>query len=132
MRRHPPTLLAAAIVLVIEAAGVFIAAVLSGMDTAAGRSYQLSSGVALTVLAFFAVAVLAAIAAGLGAAKRWSRTPALLAQLFIGIAGITLLQGGRLEWGVPAMLLAVTGLAAVFAPPSMAVLVSKDRATARQ
>src|SRR5579875_3122525 len=114
MRRHPPTLLAAAVVLAIETAGVLVAAVLAAMDTAAGRSYQLSSGIALTVLAFFAVAMLAVITMGLYKAKRWSRTPAFLAQFFIGVAAILLLNGNRLALGMPALLLAVAGLVGIF------------------
>ena len=49
-----------------EAAGVFIASVLSAMDTATGKSYQLASGIALTVIGFGTAVALAVIAAGAG------------------------------------------------------------------
>ena len=55
---------------------------------------------------------LASVAAGLARARRWSRTPALLTQLFVGIVGIYLLQGHRLDWGVALVVLAVAGFAA--------------------
>ena len=61
MRPRPLALLLAAAVQAIEAAGLLIVAVLTAMDTAAGRSYHNSSGIALTVIAL--VAVRSAIAA---------------------------------------------------------------------
>jgi hypothetical protein len=66
--------------------------------------------------------MLAVVAAGLARARRWSRTPALLTQLFTGIVGFYLLQGHRYVWGVPALVLAAAGLAAVLAPPSLRAL----------
>ena len=62
MRPRPPALLLAAAAQGAEAAVLLAAAVLSAVDTAAGRSYQRSSGIALTVIAFGAVAVVAFIA----------------------------------------------------------------------
>jgi hypothetical protein len=45
-----------------------------------------------------------------------------MTQLFVGIVGIYLVQGGRYEWGVPALVLAVSGFATLLAPPSTRVL----------
>ena len=98
------------------------ASVLAGVDTATGQSYQQASGVALTLIGLGTAAVLAVVAAGLARGRRWSRTPALLTQLFVGIVGIYLVQGHRYLWGVPALLLAVAGFAAVLAPPSLHAL----------
>src|SRR6266566_8960147 len=111
MGDSPATLRAAAVVQAAEAALVLAATVLAGIDTATGRSYQQGSGIALTVIGAASAAVLALVAAGLARARRWSRTPALLTQLFFGIVGIYLLQGHRLAWGVPSVVLAVAGLA---------------------
>jgi hypothetical protein len=122
MRGRPLTLLLAAAVEAVEAAGLCFASVLSGLNTAQGQSYQLSSGIALTVIGFFVAAGLAVVAAGLSGSRRWSRTPALLTQLFVGITAIYLLEGHRLSWGVPALLLALAGLAAILVPPSMRAL----------
>ncbi len=52
MRDRPFALLGAAGAQAAEAAGVCIASVLSAIDTAAGKSYQLGSGIALTVIGF--------------------------------------------------------------------------------
>jgi hypothetical protein len=122
MGHSPATLRAAAAVQAVESAVLLAATVLAGIDTAAGRSYQQASGIALTLIGAASAAALALVAAGLARARRWSRTPALLTQLFFGIVGIYLLQAPRLEWGVPLVVLAAAGLAALLAPPSLRAL----------
>jgi len=116
---------------VVEAAEsllVLVATVLTGVDAASGQSYHVSSGVALTVIGVAAVAALALVAAGLARARRWSRTPALLTQLFAGIVGIYLLQGHRLDWGLALVVLAVLGFAALLSPPSLRALTNSQQA----
>ena len=110
-----------------EAAGVLIASVLSAIDTADGKSYQLSSGIALTVIGFFTAGCLALVAVGIARARPWSRTPALLSQLFTIIAGIILVQGQRVEWGVPALLLAVAAAVLLLLPVSLQALAREPR-----
>jgi hypothetical protein len=127
MGHSPATLRAAAVVQAAEAVLVLAATVLAGIDTAAGRSYRVGSGIALTAIGVACVAGLALVAAGLARARRWSRTPALLTQLFLGIVGISLLQGQRFDWGVLSVVLAVAGLAALLAPPSLRALVSREQ-----
>jgi hypothetical protein len=127
MGDSPATLRAAAVVQAAEAAVVLAGTVLAGIDTAAGRSYQVGSGIALTVIGAACAAGLALVAAGLARARRWSRTPALLTQLFFGIVGIYLLQGQRFDWGVLSVVLAVAGLAALLAPPSLRALAGQKQ-----
>ena len=120
---HPPVALrVAAGAQLIEAIGLLVAGVFAAVWTADGRSYQLASGIVLTLIAFGTAAGLAAIAAGLAKARPWSRTPAALTQLFVVIAGFTLLQGRRPEWGVPALVLAVVCLAGLLTPASLRAL----------
>ena len=59
--------------------------------------------------------------------RRWTRTPALLTQLFTGIVGIYLVQGGRYAWGVPAIALAVAGVVALLTPRSTQALTAGMR-----
>jgi hypothetical protein len=132
MGHSPATLRAAAVVQAVESAVVLAAAVLAGVDTAAGRSYQQGSGIALTVIGVASAAALALVAAGLARVRRWSRTPALLTQLFFGIVGIYLLQAHRLEWGVPLLVLAAAGLASLLAPPSLRALTRQGQAKPEQ
>jgi hypothetical protein len=122
LAQRPASLLAAAIVQAIEAAGVLVAAILAGVDTSSGKSYHADSGIALTLIGIATAVALAYIASGLARARRWSRTPALLTQLFVGIVGIYLVQGHRYDWGVPAVVLAVAGFTALLVPPSLRAL----------
>jgi hypothetical protein len=128
MGHSPATLRTAAVVQAAESAVVLVATILVGIDTAAGRSYHQNSGIALTVIGVAAAAALALVAAGLARARRWSRTPALLTQLFFGIVGIYLVQGHRLDWGVASIVLAVAGFAALLAPPSLRALAAQEGA----
>jgi len=127
MGHSPATLRAAAVVQAAEAALVLAATVLAGIDAAAGRSYQAGSGIALTVIGAASAVALAAVAVGLARARRWSRTPALLTQLFVGIVGIYLLQANRLDWGVLSVVLAVAGFAALLSPPSLRALTGPEQ-----
>ncbi len=129
MRPRPPALLLAAAAQGAEAVVLLAAAVLTAVDTATGRSYQRSSGIALTVIAFGAVAVVAFIAWGIYRVRRWSRTPALLTQLFVGTTGVYLLEGHRLDWGVPTLLLAIAGFVGLLLPPSLRALATGPRST---
>ncbi len=115
-------MLAAAVVELAEAVLVLVAALWAGIATASGHSYQTSGGVAITIIGVGTACLLALVARGLQRVRRWSRTPAVLTQLFTGIVAVYLLQSGRLDWGVPAIVLAVAGLAALLAPASVKVL----------
>jgi hypothetical protein len=105
-----------------ESVGLAVAAVFSAVSTADGKSYQLVSGIALTLVAFGTAAALAAFAVGLYRARPWSRTPVVITQLFVIISGLTLLDGHRTEWGVPALALAAGCLAGLFTPASVRAL----------
>jgi peptidoglycan/LPS O-acetylase OafA/YrhL len=118
---------AAAVVQAVEAAGVLGASVVVGVDAASGRSYHTNSGIALTVIGLVTAFALGYVATGLTRVRRWSRTPALLTQLFAGIVSIYLIQGHRYEWGGPGLALAVAGFVALLVPPSLRTLASGPR-----
>jgi len=111
-----------AIVEALEAVGVLLASILAGMDTVSGKSYELGSGIAITVIGVCTAVALALVARGLWAARRWTRTPTVLTQFFTGIVGIYLTQGARYDWGIRALVLAVTGLGLLLAPASLRIL----------
>jgi len=111
-----------ALVELVEAAGILLAAILAGVATGSGKSYQLGSGIAITVIGIGVAVALALVARGLRSGRRWTRTPAMLTQLFVGIIGIYLVQSGRYDWGIPALVLAVAGLGLLLAPASIRVL----------
>jgi hypothetical protein len=124
MPQRPPTVRVAALAQAAEALLVLAATVLAGIDAARGQSYHVNSGIALTVIGAASAATLAWIAVGLARVRRWSRTPALLTQLFVGIVGIYLLQGHRLDWGLVCVVLSATGFVTLFAPASLRALTS--------
>ena len=112
----------AAAVQALESAGVLVAAVFAGIDALQGKAYQNSSGIALTIIGIGTAVALALVAVGLARVRRWSRTPALLTQLFTGIIAIYLVEGDRFWLGVPALVLAVAGFALLLVPPSLRAL----------
>jgi hypothetical protein len=121
---RPRSVLGAAVVQAVEAAAVLGASVLAGIDAGTGRSYHVNSGIALTIIGVATALALGYIAAGLARARRWSRTPALLTQLFTGIVSIYLVQGHRYDWGVPGLVLAAAGFVTLLVPPSLRALAS--------
>ena len=122
MRDRPFALFGAVGLLAVQTAGLCVASVLAAIDTAAGRSYERSSGIALTLIGFCAVAALAWVGIGLIQARRWSWTPAMLIQLFTLIVGIYLLQSHRYDWGVPAVALAAVAAVLLLLPRSLDAL----------
>ena len=118
----PRSVRIAATIQLTEAVGVLAAALIAGVDAITGQSYQRTGGIAITLIGIATALALAYVARGLSSGRRWSRTPAVLTQLFTGIVAIYLLQAPRLEWGIPAIALAIGGLAALLAPASVRVL----------
>ncbi|HWG12575.1 MAG TPA: hypothetical protein VG268_04805 [Streptosporangiaceae bacterium] len=122
MRPRPWTVVVAAAAQALEAVGVLLAAVLTAVDTASGRSYEQSSGIALTILAFAAAVAVAFVVRGILQLRMWSRTPTLLTQLFVGTTGVYLVEGHRLAWGIPALVVAIAGFIGLCVPPSWRAL----------
>jgi hypothetical protein len=120
--QRPRSLLVAAVVQAVEAAGVFLASVLAAIDAGSGRAYHADSGIAITVIGIATAAALAWVGFGLAHVRYWSRTPALLTQLFTGIVAIYLVQGQRYDWGIPGLVLAAAGFVTLLIPPSTRAL----------
>jgi hypothetical protein len=120
--RLPRAVRVAAVVQAAEATGVLVAALMAGVDALTGESYHRASGIAITLIGIATAAALAFVARGLQTGRRWSRTPAMLTQLFIGIIAIYMLQAPRLDWGIPAAVLAIVGFGSLLAPSSIELL----------
>jgi hypothetical protein len=118
----PAPVRVAAIAQAVEAVGVLVASVLACIATFGGHSYHLASGIAITLIGVGAAAFLALVARGLLRGRRWTRTPAMLTQLFVGIVAIYLIQSRKFDWGVPAMVLAIGGFGALLTPASVRLL----------
>jgi hypothetical protein len=118
----PRALRVAAVVQGAEAVGMLVAAGFAAVATATGKSYEISSGIALTLIAAATAALFAAFALGLARSRPWTRTPVVMFQLAIGIWGAVLLTGHRYEWAVPMLLAAAVILATVFTPAALRAL----------
>jgi uncharacterized membrane protein (UPF0136 family) len=118
----PRALRVAAVLEGVEAVGMLIAAGFAAVATAAGKSYEISSGIALTLIAVATAALFAAFAVGLARSRPWTRTPVVMFQLAIGFWGVFLLTGHEYAWGMPMLLLVAGILAAVFTPAALRAL----------
>jgi hypothetical protein len=118
----PRALRVAAVLEGVEAVGMLVAAGFAAVATAAGKSYELSSGIALTLIAVATAALFAAFAVGLARSRPWTRTPVVMFQLAIGFWGVFLLTGHKYAWGVPMLVLAAAILACVFTPAALRAL----------
>jgi hypothetical protein len=106
----------------LEAAGLLVVVALNLSDLAGGQTYQTSNAVAVIVIEAIVAIGVAWIAWGIVRVRPWSRTPAVMTQVLTFIIAIVLIQAHRLGWGLPALLIAVAGLAGLFAPASFRAL----------
>jgi hypothetical protein len=106
----------------LEAAGLLVVAAVNVSELAGGQTDQKSNAIAFIGVEVIVAIGLAAIAAGIARVRPWSRTPAVMTQVFAVIIGIVLIQAHRFGWGLPALVFAVAGLAGLFAPTSLRAL----------
>jgi hypothetical protein len=92
------------------------------VDLADGHAYQKSGAIAIIVIEAIVAIGVAWIASGIYRVQPWTRTPAAMTQVFTLIIAVWLLEAGRIAWGLPALLVALAGLAGLFAPASLRAL----------
>jgi hypothetical protein len=114
-----PLLRVAAAAQAAEAAGLCVAIVLNIIDSASGDSWTTSNAIGFIVIEAVAAAAVAWTASGLVRVRRWARTPAVLTQVFAIMIAFWLIEAHRYAWGIPALALAIAGLAGLFAPSSL-------------
>ena len=118
----PNLLWLAAAALGLEVVGLLAVAAVNLSDVASGQTYQTSNAVAIIVIEVIVASGVAVVAAGIVRVRPWSRTPAVMTQVFTFIIGIVLIQAHRWGWGLPALVFALAGLAGLFAPTSLRAL----------
>ena len=116
----------AAVAQAAEALGLCVVIVLNVVDSASGNTWTASNAIAQIVFEAVVAAGVAWVALGIARTRPWSRTPAMLTQVFTGLIAIWLLQAHRYAWGVPALLLAIAGLVGLVAPSSWQALARRD------
>jgi hypothetical protein len=115
----PNLLLLGAAALGLEAAGLLVVIVSNLIDLADGHDYQKSGAIAIIVIEVIVAIGVAAIAAGVVRLQPWTRTPAVMTQVFTLIIAVWLLEADRVAWGLPALVIALAGLVGLFAPASL-------------
>jgi len=115
-------LLVAAAAQAAEAAGLCVAIVLNVVDSISGRAWTTGNAIAFIVMEAIAAIGVAWIASGIARVQPWSRTPAVITQVFAAMIAIWLLEAHRYDWGIPTLLLVIAGLAGLFAPTSLRAL----------
>jgi hypothetical protein len=115
----PNLLLVGAAAQGLEAAGLFVVIVANLIDLADGHTYQKSGAIAIIVIEVIVAIGVAWIASGIVRVRPWTRTPAVMTQLFTLIIALWLLEADRIAWGLPALVIALAGLAGLFAPTSL-------------
>lgn len=116
--RPPFTLLLAAALeallgLIAVAGGLYTA-----VETVVGDPLNTTTALAVAVLAVGGGALMLKVAHGLYRAQSWSRSPAVLTQLFLLPVAVSLVQSDQPQLGYPLVALAVCALVALFARPT--------------
>jgi hypothetical protein len=101
------------------AVGLCVAVILNVIDSASGNTWTTSNAIAFIVLEAIVAVAVAWVASGIARVRPWSRTPAVMTQLFTILIALWLLEAHRYGWGIPALLVAIAALAGLFAPTSL-------------
>jgi uncharacterized membrane protein YagU involved in acid resistance len=117
-----PMLSVAVAAVALEAVGLCVAVAANAIDDANGRTATQSNAIGFMVFEFVIAVGVALIARGVARVQPWSRTPAVIVQVFTAMIAIWLLEAHRYDWGLPALLLALAGLAGLLAPASLRAL----------
>jgi len=115
---RPVTLTTAAAIEALEGTAVTVVGLYVGIEAIAGSPNDLASAVVLALMAIAAGLALVAVGRGLWQARRWTRAPALLTQIFAVIAGISMIQSRRQAVGIVLIVLAVAAAATLMSPAS--------------
>ena len=105
-----------------EAVGLCVAVLLNAIDSVSGDAWTTSNAIAFIALEGLVAVAVAWVAWGIARVRPWSRTPAVMTQVFTILIALWLLEAHRYGWGIPALLLAIAALAGLFAPTSLRAL----------
>jgi hypothetical protein len=122
---RPPLLLMAAAAQGLEAIGLGVVVVANIVEEASGQDWQSSNAIAIIVVEVITAIGVAAIASAVARMIPWSRTPAVMTQIFAALIALWLLEAHRLWFGLPTLLLAIAGLVGILAPTSLRALTRK-------
>ncbi|MEO3807098.1 hypothetical protein [Nonomuraea sp. B1E8] len=119
MNGRPLTLLIAAAVVALEGLVALGLGVLVAVQTLTGAPVNVTTALAESGFALLVAAGLLWVAwGGLFRMERWGRSPAVLTQIFMLVIAVTLIRSGQPQLGIPLIVVAVTGLVTLLAPPT--------------
>jgi hypothetical protein len=112
----------AAAALAAEAAALGVAVIFNIIDSASGRTWTTGNAIAFIAIEVIVALGMVWLAAAVLRLRPWSRTPAVMTQVFTALVAVWLLEAHRYSWGIPVLLLAVACLAGLFTPSSLRAL----------
>jgi hypothetical protein len=101
-----------------------------GWETIVGKPVDLASAIGVAVLALLGGLGMLAVARGLLRAERWSRSPAVVTQLFALFLAWNMIQSEQWWYGVPLGIGAIVALIALLSGPTTAALAEEDEDSA--
>ena len=121
-RQRRPLFWAFVALLSVEAIGMAVLAVTLLVQLLVSKAASEASGIALTVLAFLAVAWIVAIVVGVLRGQAWTRAASTVWQILQAAIGIGAVQGAFAApaWGVPLIAVAVVVLLLSISKPVVA------------
>lgn len=119
MPKRPWTLLVAAAVVALEGLVALGLGLYVAFETLTSTPDNLTTAIAESAFGLLIGAGLVWVAyGGLLRAERWGRSPGVLTQIFMLPVAVTLIQSDQPLIGVPLIVVALTGLVALLAPPT--------------
>lgn len=112
----PPQLRVAAALVAAQGAALVAAAAVLVVEMVVATADDLVTAAALAAMALLAGVGLLVAGRGLGARRRWARSPALVTQLFVVPVSFSLLGGSRWYVGVPLLVWAAVVLVLLLTP----------------
>ncbi|MCW2889032.1 MAG: hypothetical protein QOE54_3035 [Streptosporangiaceae bacterium] len=125
-RRRPLTLVISAVVEAAEGLAGLVFGLFIGWETIVGKPLDLASAIGVAVLALLGGLGMLAVARGLLRVERWSRSPAVVTQLFALFLAWNMIQSEQPGYGVPLAAGAVIALIALLSGPTTTALFKED------
>ncbi|RCG18330.1 hypothetical protein DQ384_39125 [Sphaerisporangium album] len=125
MVNRPATLPVAAAVLAVEGLTAVGLGGYAGVETIIGSPSDVSSSIGVSAFGVLVGAALLWVAWGVFQAARWSRAPGVVTQIFALPVAVSLVQSAQYLLGVPLIVLALAGLAALLAPPTTRAMIKE-------
>jgi hypothetical protein len=119
---RPQPLTAVTVLVALQGLGLAAAAAFLLVEIVVANPASIARASLSAALALLAGLGLLGVARGLGAARRWSRSPALVTQLLVLPVGVGLVQGDRWYVGVPLVVWALGVVVLLFSRPVSEVL----------